>query len=360
MAPPAITVLMPAYNAAPYVRAAVTSVLAQTWTDLELLVVNDGSTDGTREILAAIDDRRLRVVDTDNRGVGAALRLGVELARGRYLARMDADDECLPHRLAVQQAHLDAHPGTVLVHALARAIGGGGRLPRGRLGLARPSAETQWLLCWRNVPIHPTVMLRADVLRAHGLNYRDGLDPAEDFDLWNRLAPHGAFDAIPEILLRYRLQAGSVTRADGVDRQLAVYARVIGENFARHGLALPPGAAEELAVISGGSRRDPIAHRYPVLAGRLHGYLEALSSRFCASRGVAPRQLAGVQAWQLCRWARYLLNTSRAEAATLLRLAVCRRPGVAGTYLFWAVLAGLALPAPAREALGRLRAGSAR
>lgn len=344
-----ITVLMPVHNVEPYLPAALDSVLRQTWRDFELLVVNDGSTDGTRAILAERRDPRLRVVDLPPSGLAAALRRGVELARGRYLARMDGDDEALPHRLAVQKAWLDRAPRTVLVHGPAQAIDPEGRpLPR-VLGDLRPSVVTKWLLLWQNPIVHPTVMLRLDTLRAHALNYRLELFRADEFDLWNRLAPHGDFDAIPEVLHRYRLHPESMTARISVDLQLAAFARVIRESFERLGLPLPPETAEELAIISGGSHVDPIAHRYPHLVGTLHRLLQAAVARFCAAFAATPEVLAGVQAEQLLRWGRHMLGTSPRYAADLVARSLRRSPAVARTPLFWAVAAALVLPGPLRR-----------
>jgi hypothetical protein len=348
-----VTVLMPAYNVAPYLRGALDSVFRQTWQDFELVIVDDGSTDGTRAILAEVRDPRVRVLDQPHGGLAAALRRGMAAARGRYLARMDADDEALPHRLAVQMAWLDRRPGTVLVHGPAQSIDPDGRpLPR-VLGDLRPSAVTKWLLLWQNPIIHPTVMLRLGVLRAHDLDYRLELFRADEFDLWNRLAPHGDFDAIPEVLHRYRFHPESMTRRNPVELHLAAFTRVIAENFARLDVPLAPAAVEQLAVISGGTGVDPIDHRYPHLRGALHTWQAALAARFCAVSGVDPAVLAPVRAEQLARWARYMLGTSRGYAARLLRAAAGQRAAILRTRYFWMVAAALVLPGAVRARVAR-------
>jgi glycosyltransferase involved in cell wall biosynthesis len=339
-----ITVLMPVYNVAPYLRRALDSVFRQTWQDFELLIVNDGSTDDTRAILAETRDPRLRVIDQPHAGLAAALRAGVEQARGRYLARMDGDDETLPRRLAVQKAHLDRAPHVVLVHTLAQPIDPDGRALPMVLGDPRPSMETKWLLQWQNPILHPTVMLRRETLEMHGLNFRLELFRADEFDLWNRLAPYGEFEAIPEVLHRYRLNPAGMTHRNPVDRQAAAFTQVIRENFARLGVPLAAGAAEELAVISGGTRIDPIAQRYPELRGTLHTLQAALADRFCHAFDVDPDWLQAVQAEQLVRWARYMLGTSRGYAAALLRQAVQRRRAVLRSPFLWTVAAALTLP----------------
>src|SRR5262249_53502553 len=190
--------------------------------------------------------------------------------------------------------------------------------------------------------------LRLDALRAHDLNFRLELFRADEFDLWNRLAPYGDFEAIPEILHRYRVHPQSMTRQNPVDLHLAAFTRVIRENFERFDVPLAPPAAEELAVISGGTWIDPIGYRYCHLVGSLRGLLDALTPRFCARFGVAPDALRTVQAEQLVRWARYMLATSRGDAARLLGQGLRRCPAVARTPLFWAVTAALTVPAPLR------------
>jgi hypothetical protein len=348
-----ITVLMPVYNVERYLRGALDSVFRQTWQEFELLVVNDGSTDGTREILAETRDPRLRVIDRPHGGLAAALRCGVAEARGQYLARMDGDDEALRQRLAVQKACLDRAPGVVLVHGPAQAIDPDGQPLPAVLGDPRASAVTKWLLLWQNPIIHPTVMLRLSALRAHDLNYRLELFRADEFDLWNRLAPYGEFEAIPEVLHRYRLHPESMTRRNPADLHLAAFTRVIRENFERLDVPIAPPAAEELAVISAGTQFDPITHRYPNLRGALHGLQAALARRFCEASGTEPAALAAVQAEQLMRWARYMLVTSRPYAVRLLREAVARRRVALRAPYFWAVAAALALPAALRARLAR-------
>ena len=348
-----ITVLMPAYNVERYLRHALESMFQQTWQDFELLIVNDGSTDGTRAILAETRDPRIRVIDMPHGGLAAALRCGVDQARGRYLVRMDADDEALPHRLAAQKACLDRSPGVVLVHSLAQPMDIDGRPLPGVLGDPRPSAVTKWFLLWQNPIVHPTVMLRLATLRAHDLNYRLEFFRADEFDLWNRLAPYGDFEAIPEVLHRYRLHPQSMTRQNPADLQLAVFTRVIRENFERLGVPLLPAVAEELAVISGGTLVDPIAHRYPHLRGSLHILQADLAARYSTVFGVQSAGLAATRAEQLARWARHMLGTSRGYAARLLREAVGQRRTALRTPYFWMVAAALAVPGPLRERLAR-------
>src|SRR4051812_44490454 len=99
---PKVTVLMPAYNADKYIEDGISSVLSQTFTNFELLIINDGSTDNTLKVIESIRDKRIVVISQENKGVSAALNLGLAHARAPYIARFDADDICLPNRLKVQ------------------------------------------------------------------------------------------------------------------------------------------------------------------------------------------------------------------------------------------------------------------
>ena len=112
---PKISVIMPAYNAERYIREAIDSILRQTWSDFELIIIDDGSTDSTAAIIAGYTDNRIRFCpNAQNMGVAATLNRGLELACGAYVARMDADDISLPERFAKQAAYLDAHPNVTV------------------------------------------------------------------------------------------------------------------------------------------------------------------------------------------------------------------------------------------------------
>ena len=133
---------MPVYNSERYVARAVKSILDQTFRDFEFLVINDGSTDRSIDIIREFNDPRIRVIDTENQGVAAALRLGMEMARGTYIARMDADDESLPNRLEIEKHCLDAHPEVAVVHGSVQYMRR--RNPRRRAPCADCHASRRW------------------------------------------------------------------------------------------------------------------------------------------------------------------------------------------------------------------------
>ena len=209
---PAISVLLAVYNGDRYLRSAVDSVLGQTFANFELIAIDDGSTDATRAILEgyAARDPRVRVVSRPNRGLTNTLNEGLALARAPYLARMDADDLCLPERFAKQVAHLDAHPDCVLVGSRVLAIDPDG-LPIRHMAEERTHEQIDHAHLNRGWPVvHPAVMMRVDAVRQVG-GYRDEYNTLEDTDLFLRLAEVGRLANLPDVLLHYRQHFGSVT-----------------------------------------------------------------------------------------------------------------------------------------------------
>lgn len=218
MRKPKATVLMPVYNAAPYLREAVNSILNQSFRDFEFLIFDDGSTDGSREILGAYDDPRIRLFCyPENTGYVRHLNRGIELARGEYLFRMDADDIALPQRLERQVAFLDANPGVGLCGSWAETPDTPARL------LRRPCSheEIRLQLLSGTTFIHPTVAMRCSMLRQHGLRYREEYLYAEDYALWAECAKVTRMAIIPEVLLRYRIHENSVSTRY-YQRQMAI------------------------------------------------------------------------------------------------------------------------------------------
>lgn len=201
-APPRVTVLLPAYNAASTVTAAVRSILQQTYSDFELLVLDDGSSDRTAEVVSALDDPRIRLVrNPRNLGLAETLNRGLAECLGAYVARMDADDESLPGRLAAQVRYLDARPEVAILGARIRAVTSSGssvwKLPE-------DPAVIEAHLVFRNPIAHPTVMMRREVLDRKGLRY-DGTLPLglEDWDMWVRASRVTTIANMSDVLLLY-------------------------------------------------------------------------------------------------------------------------------------------------------------
>jgi glycosyltransferase involved in cell wall biosynthesis len=236
-----ISVLMPVHDGERFVGEAIASVLAQTFGDFELIVVDDASTDGTASVLASLADARVSVVRNETRrGIAGSLNRALDLARGRFVARADADDVNLPGRFARQLAFLAAHPRVALCGTWIRMFSEGWQRDR---RLETGPERMRCALLMYNVLSHPTAMWRREVFEAHGLRYDATLRTAEDYDLWARASHRVALGNVPDILLRYRVhdaQVGQVARAE----RLAEGERIRAAQLRRLGVAL---AASELA-----------------------------------------------------------------------------------------------------------------
>jgi glycosyltransferase involved in cell wall biosynthesis len=210
--PPRLSVLMPVYNAQRYVAQAVESILHQTWTDFEFLIVDDGSTDRSLKILQryAAQDSRIRLISRPNTGCVRALNELLQLAQGDWIARMDADDVALPDRFAQQIDFLQQHPAVVCVGGAQDWID-----EAGRILLHHPEAETnaaiQALALIGQTPInHPSALMwRWAMLRVGG--YDESMYPAEDLDLWLKLGEIGELANLSTTVLQYRQHDQSVS-----------------------------------------------------------------------------------------------------------------------------------------------------
>jgi glycosyltransferase involved in cell wall biosynthesis len=217
---------MPVYNTARFIGRAIDSVLSQTFSDFEFLIIDDASKDGTSAVVQQFQDQRIRLIHNEsNLGVAQTLNKGLDLAKGNYIARMDADDVCLPHRLERQHDFMQDNPRIAVVGSwvrfTGRYLGSVGRRPCGA-GVVRAA------LCLGNPLFHPVVMIRSSVLKDNNLKYDPTFSRCEDLDLWSRLSEFGAIDNIPEILLKYHIHGDSVTamaRSTMDDQSLVILKR---------------------------------------------------------------------------------------------------------------------------------------
>lgn len=205
---PIVSVMMPAYNADRYVAEAIESVLAQTLTDFEFIIIDDGSTDGTRAVVEgyAGRDGRIRFASRPNRGIGATRNEAMAMATADLVAVMDADDVALPGRLEAQVGYLRAHPECVAVGGWAETIDSDGA-PIGRWQLpCDHEAIDAANLAGQQAVIHPTLTARREAVLAAGAY---NADLSEDLDLLLRLAERGRLANLPEVLLRCRRHSAS-------------------------------------------------------------------------------------------------------------------------------------------------------
>lgn len=229
--PPSVSVILPVFNCVDYVGEAIESILTQDYADFELIVIDDGSTDQTPQIVQRYRDPRLRFVAQENRGLSATLNRGIELAGGRYIARQDQDDVSMPRRLKRQALFLDANPRCALVGTWAdvwvarTASGRSHRHPADNEAL-------QFALLLDNPFVHSSVMLRRDALREVGGYSTDPeRQPPEDYELWSRIARRHAVANIPEVLHIYREVPGSMSRM-GKAPFLGRLVKISSENIA--------------------------------------------------------------------------------------------------------------------------------
>lgn len=245
MTAPTVSVVMAAYNGAALIGPTIASLRAQTFTDWELVVVDDCSTDDTRAVVAAVADPRIRLIAAE-RNVGAVRtrNRAFDLARGRYIAGLDQDDLCHPDRFARQVAYLDASPATVLVAAAAAELRDG-RVVASQLPPTTTPALIAWLLHIQNPLVWSSVMFRADAVRRFGAMTRPELLYAEDFDLYHRLAGVGRIARIDAELLTYRSHGGGASQR--FQAQMAASAQaVLSECYAP---ILGEAAAADAALV---------------------------------------------------------------------------------------------------------------
>ncbi|MEM6884733.1 MAG: glycosyltransferase [Verrucomicrobiota bacterium] len=230
MSEPLVSVIMPAYQAAPYIEACVSSVLEQSYTKFELIIINDGSTDQTDTILKKIDDPRLRLVSSDkNKGYTHRLREALAMAKGKYIARLDADDRCHRDRLESQVRAFEQDENLVLCGSSCRLIDGQGKIIGEK---HHPTDERliQWVMLLDNPLQHPSVMIRKSVLDDRGINFNPDYEPTEDFKLWSDLSRTGKVVNLSDLLIDYRIHAEQVSR-ERRQRQLQQHDRVVMENL---------------------------------------------------------------------------------------------------------------------------------
>lgn len=203
---------MPVHNGAPHLAEAIQSIIHQTLQDFEFLIINDASTDESVALIKNFADPRIRLISSPNRlKLSGALNLGLDNARGRLIARMDADDISLPHRLELQARFMEQHPEIGLCGTWIRYFGG-----TSHSVLKRPLSHNEIkAFTLIDTPFaHPTVMMRRDMMERHQLRFDGEFFPTEDFELWTRALQYLPSANMPQVLLRYRVHGQSLTGAD--------------------------------------------------------------------------------------------------------------------------------------------------
>jgi hypothetical protein len=299
-------VLLAAHNAAATLRPAVDSVLTQTLQDLELLVVDDCSTDETAAILESIDDTRLIVLRNDVQlGLAGSLNRGLDRARGRWIARLDADDIALPPRLEAQIARVDGSGLGVVGTAVIEIDAAGQRGARHEAPSSPPAVRGHTL--FSSPFFHPTVLVDRELLDRERLRYDTEFLESEDYELWSRLLTHadGANLAQPLVLRRIHTGQASKRRSD---LQRSFQKRVALSQIAALSPDLDPRAAELAWLVGSG-------------LGAPHGSSEDAAEAFTGLLRVFERKLGRHREVRSAAAAALAREAARAGGATALRLA---------------------------------------
>lgn len=207
--PPALTVIMAAYNAEDYISDAISSILHQTYRDFEFIIIDDGSTDNTHSLISSYDDERIILLTNEtNRGLAYSLNRGIHIARSNYIIRMDADDISYPDRFEKLFAEATRFPEYGIICSQALIINEADEMRRISSFLKNPE-EIYVYLQFANCLIHSSVMIRKDILDTYGA-YNEKYRYGQDFELWNRLSKKTRIYQINEPLLEWRAPEGNV------------------------------------------------------------------------------------------------------------------------------------------------------
>jgi len=225
---PKISVILPVYNAGKFIEEAVNSILTQTFTDFELIIINDGSTDNSLTLLErlATKDQRIVLVSRENKGLIATLNEAITLAKGDFIARMDADDIALPQRFEKQYMHLVQHSDVAVLGTGYRFMSESGVIGRKRRTLS-VYEDIKASLFFGNPIAHPSVMINYHLL-GEQFFYLDEYKTIEDFELWCRIAKQYKIENLKEVLLYYRVLPNSIS-GNNIEQQVALAAKVLTE-----------------------------------------------------------------------------------------------------------------------------------
>jgi Glycosyl transferase family 2 len=246
MSLPLVSVVMSVFNGQAFLSEAIESILSQTFRDFEFLVVDDGSTDRTAEILStyASRDVRMRLFHHENKGRAVSLNVGIGFAKGNLIARMDADDIALPHRIKEQVDFMERHPEVGLLGGAVELINTQGKV----LEITHPPLEDKGIRSFMlqyNPISHPTVVMRKEVVLASG-GYRKALLDADDYDLWLRMGERSRFANLGRPVLQYRIHPGQVSVRNLRHQILCMLAACAASSLRRHGNPDPLSHVEEV------------------------------------------------------------------------------------------------------------------
>jgi hypothetical protein len=246
MTNPIVSVVMSVFNGERFLRDAVESILEQRFRGFELIVINDGSTDKSASILDSYQksDARVRVYHQENRGLIESLNRGCSLARGKYIARMDADDVSVSERVMWQVDFMEAHPQTGVVGGAIEWINAEGK-PLGTQRYPAEDSQIKAALLRGCALCHPTVLFRTEVFVWAG-GYRSVAVDAEDYDLWLRIAERFQLANLEAVVLKYRIHPNQVSVRKVAQQTLGLLAAQVAASSRRNGLPDPLSSVKEI------------------------------------------------------------------------------------------------------------------
>lgn len=315
---PRVSVVLTAYNREAMVGAAIESLLAQSFRDFEIIVVDDGSADRTVEVIKGFDDPRVRLIEHgQNKGTPTARNSGLYAAEGEYIAWLDSDDLSRPRRLETQVAYLDANPSIAMIGSAAGTIRPNGRrswMPRSRQTNHEQIAP---MLMFRSAILQSTVMGRADILKQYP--YRLEFPVCQDLDMFIRLARDHRVANLPQALVDRRFHSGQAVRKHAaliVDRKKLLFR----ESLARLGIEPSEGDLER-HILLGRIKRAPIGREFLEWS---HGWLNGIAT---ANRAERVYDAAGLADTLGLVWRRACLAALRGPDRTYATARLWRRFG---------------------------------
>jgi len=223
---PLVSVVLSVYNAEKYIAEAIESILTQSYKNFEFIIIDDGSTDGSLEIVKSYDDERIILISRENKGLIASLNEGIGQAKGKYIARMDADDVSLPHRLERQVEFMEGNPSIGMSGSNVLVFGDDVETYIWKLSRNDDTIKSE--LLFSSTFVHPSVIINRKMVVNNSLYYDSGFLHAEDFELWTRIAKFTRMENVTEVLLKYRVVKDSVTReADkDIEKRYAIHKKI--------------------------------------------------------------------------------------------------------------------------------------
>jgi glycosyltransferase involved in cell wall biosynthesis len=252
---PLVSVVMSVYNGETYLREAIDSILNQTFSDFEFIIINDGSSDNSLSIIQSYHDKRIVLIDNDgNKGLIFSLNKGLEIAKGAYIARMDADDVCMPERLNLQVKLFENQPSAMIIGSDYYL------LAENKLRYIKNVNDSDYqkaVLLFAPCFCHPTVMMR-NIFKAKSIYYNQNFIHAEDYKLWTDLYALGDYFNINKPLLQYRNHSSQISNLKK-DSQLQISSLIREQYLKQLNFSLSPHQFEILNLIGNNNFIESIA-----------------------------------------------------------------------------------------------------